>query len=720
MPRDPKYDILFEPIKIGPKLLPNRFFQVAHCNGAGSDKPGFQAHFRAMKAEGGWGAVSTEYCSIGPESDDTRRVSARLWDEGDVKNLSLMCNMIHEHGSLAAVEIWHGGPNTTGLESRVPARGPSQIPSAFEFMRSCKEMDRDDIREVQHLYVDAVRRARDAGFDIMTIYVAHAESLLHEFLLPYFNKRSDSYGGSFENRARMSREVVELVRHAVGDECAIAVRFGIDTLYGTEEMGIKYNEEGWRFIEYMDDIVDLWDINIGEAKEWGEDAAPSRNKPENHEKPYTDQVKQHTRKPVLNVGRLVSPEVFLEVIKSGQADIIGAARPSIADPFLPNKIKEGRFEDVRECIGCNVCISRHGIGAAPLICTQNATAGEEYRRGWHPEIFTAAANSNSDVLIVGAGPAGLECAMVLGKRGIRRIHLVDAGQDVGGSMQWIPKLPGLGEWARVVNYRKIQIHKLKNVEFIPGKKLDLRSVAEYGAEIVIIATGSNWVGDGMNGVSHRTIPGADADMSYVLTPDQIMVQGKEIPGEEVVVYDTDGYFMGVGLAERLAREGKQVTYVSPFESIGPYLRFTLELPRVNRGLRQLGVRVVTEHVVSRIEPSGVTLAEVWDQSTSQLAADAIVLVTQRRSDEALYRELKASPDLLRDNGIMALYRIGDCVVPQMIADAIFSGHRLGREIDSPNPETPLPYIRERRLMNPTEEDYRLRRSTVKRSGVRER
>ena len=138
MPRDPKYDILFEPIQIGPKVLPNRFFQVAHCNGAGSERPGFQSHFRAMKAEGGWGAVCTEYCSIGPESDDIHRVSARLWDDGDVRNLGLMCDMLHEQDALAAVEIWHGGLNACGLESRVPARGASEIGSPFAFMRACK------------------------------------------------------------------------------------------------------------------------------------------------------------------------------------------------------------------------------------------------------------------------------------------------------------------------------------------------------------------------------------------------------------------------------------------------------------------------------------------------------------------------------------------------------------------------------------------------------
>jgi dimethylamine/trimethylamine dehydrogenase len=705
VPRDAKYDVLFEPIKIGPKVMRNRFFQVAHCNGAGSDRPGFQAHFRAMKAEGGWAAVSTEYCSIAPESDDTHRVSARLWDEGDVRNLSLMCDMIHEQGSLAAVEIWHGGPNAAGQESRVPARGPSQIPSAFEFMRSCREMDLDDIRAVQKHYVDAVLRARDAGFDIMTIYCAHTEALPHQFLLPYFNKRTDRYGGSFENRARFAREVITLAREAVGDDCTIAVRFGVDTLYNTGTLGIKYNAEGWQFIEYMDDLVDLWDINVAEATEWGEDAGPSRTHPENHEKPYVDQVKQHTDKPVLNVGRFTNPDTMVEVIRSGQADIIGAARPSIADPFLPNKIQEGRLDEIRECIGCNVCISRWEIGGPPLICTQNATSGEEYRRGWHPERFSRASNAENDVLVVGAGPAGMECAIVLGKRGMRRVHLVEAEAEIGGSMRNIAQLPGLGEWGRVINYRQVQLQKLRNVEVITGQRLDTGAARDYGAEIVVVATGSRWVGDGLNGVSHDTIPGADASLEHCLTPDQVFA-GKVV-GDRVLVYDTDGYFMGVGMAEKLAREGKRVSYVTPFEAIGIYTHFTLENPRLNRTLRACGVQISTEQLLTEVAPGTVTLTDAWEESSRELGCDSVVLVTQRRSEDSLYHALKADQEALNRAAVSAVYRIGDCDVPQIVADAIFSGHRLAREIDSPDPTVPRPYIRERRLLSPSEDDYRL-------------
>src|SRR5437764_1108012 len=231
MARDPKYHILSEPIQIGPKTLKNRFYQVPHCIGAGSEKPGMQAYHRGMKAEGGWGACCTEYCSIHPESDDTSRVSARIWDEGDVRNLAAMCDQLHEFGALAGIELWYGGPHAPCMETRHTPRGPSQVASDFELNIFPRYMDRHDIEVVQQMYVDAAVRAREAGFDIVYVYGAHAY-LPFQFLSPYYNRRTDEYGGSFENRARFWRESLHKVREAVGDDCAIASRFAVDHLMG--------------------------------------------------------------------------------------------------------------------------------------------------------------------------------------------------------------------------------------------------------------------------------------------------------------------------------------------------------------------------------------------------------------------------------------------------------------------------------------------------------
>jgi len=694
MARDPKYDPLFEPIRIGPKTMKNRFYCTPQCTGAGSEKPGFQAAHRGMKAEGGWGAVCTEYCSIHPESDDCHRVSARLWDDWDVRNLARMCDAVHAWGALAGVELWYGGPNAPCMESRCVPRGVSQIASEADPLTTPSEMSREEIREVQGFYVAAAKRARSAGFDIVYVYGAHA-FLPMQFLSPYYNKRTDEYGGSFESRARFWRETLELVREAVGEDCAIAARISIDALgpYGVDL------DEGLGFVRLADHLVDLWDVNVGGYVNWGDDLGTSRFFKEGYQLEWTGTVKQATAKPVVGVGRYTSPDTMVEVLASGRLDLIGASRPSIADPFLPRKIEEGRLDDIRECIGCNVCVSRWEIGGPPLVCSQNATAGEEYRRGWHPERFTRAANADRDVLVVGAGAAGLECARVLGLRGLRRVHLVEAASELGGYAGWVSRLPGLGEWARVVNYRRVQLDKLRNVEIVTGTRLDAAGVREYGAEIVVVATGARWAADGLSGVTHAPIEGADAALPHVLTPEQVMLAGKEAPGERALVYDCEGYFMGVGLAERLAREGKRVTYLTPLGHPGAYLHLTGEAVRLHQLLHDLGIEIVANRLLDRIEPGHVRTESAWVEGDAhELAADAVVLVTQRLSNDSLYRERRADPAALEVEGIEAVYRAGDCAAPRLIADCVFDGHRLAREIDSPDPQVALPFIRERRLV----------------------
>jgi dimethylamine/trimethylamine dehydrogenase len=708
--RDPKYDILFEPIQIGPKTLRNRFYQVPHCIGAGSEKPGFQAYHRAMKIEGGWGAVCTEYCSIHPESDDTSRVSARIWDEGDVRNLGAMCDRVHQFGGLAGIELWYGGPHAPCMESRANPRGPSQIPSDFEINIHPRYADKDDILELEEMYVDAALRARDAGFDIVYVYGAHSYLPL-QFLSPFYNKRTDEYGGSFENRARFWKETLEKVREAVGDDCAIASRFAVDTLYGPSS--IEIGEDGVRFVEYVDDLVDLWDLTVGDIAEWGQNAGPSRFFEENHEKPYTGVIKagDHTNKPVVGVGRITNPDTMVAIINSGQFDIIGAARPSISDPFLPKKIEEGRPEDIRECIGCNQCISRWEIGGPPMVCTQNATAGEEYRRGWHPEKFSKAANAEKGVLIVGAGPAGMECAMVLGKRQMSAVHLVEADKEIGGCVNWISKLGhsdgkenlargtarGLGEWARITNYRQIQLDKLRNVEVHLNSRLSAQDVLEYGAEIVIVATGCHFATDGLNPATHAPIPGADASLDWQLTPDQV-AKGDKPVGQRVLVLENEGYYMGASVAQKLAGEGKDVHLVTQVGDIAGYMEYTLEAPMLHRDLHRLGVNIHTYTMLEKIEPGACHAYNIWNEAHKEVfEVDTVVLATQRVSNHELYHELKSDKAALEREGIEAVYLLGDAAAPRMLVDSIFDGHRLAREIDSPNPAMPLPFIRERRL-----------------------
>ena len=288
----------------------------------------------------------------------------------------------------------------------------------------------------------------------------------------------------------------------------------------------------------------------------------------------------------------------------------------------------------------------------------------------------------------------MECAIVLGKRGMRRVHLVEAEPEIGGIMRWVPRLPGLGEWGRVLNWRTVQLEKLANVEVITGARLDVDDVRGYGAEIVVIATGARWAKDGINYVTHAPVDGADASLPHVLTPEQVMVEGKVPPGERVLVFDCEGYYTGAGIAEKLAGEGFRVEIVTPFERVAPVCDETLEGPLVRQHLHEVGIVQRLGTFLTRIEP-GRAVAHDEFMEPVELEADAVVLVTQRLSNEKLYLELKADEDELRAEGIEGVFRIGDCVAPRFISEAVFDGHRLAREIDSENPAGPLPYKRER-------------------------
>ena len=716
MGREAKYDVLFEPVTVGPKTLKNRFWQVPHCNGAGSDNPGFQAAFRGMKAEGGWSAVFTEICSIDPGGDVMPWVASKLWDDGDIRNLAQMCDVIHAHDALAGVELLHSGGLANNAETRAPSTVVSQIPHDLNHMANGRPMTRSEIAGLRRAHVEGFLRARQAGFDLLTLYAGLGTFPVY-FLYPFYNKRSDEYGGSFENRTRFTREVLEEIRSVI-DDCAIGMRFSIDTLdepYGYGDLGVRAGDEGRAFIEMFDPYVDYWDINIGTLN-WGEDAGSSRFFPSNHERDYVRIAKEVATKPVVNVGRFTDPDVMVNVIRSGQCDLIGAARPSIADPFLPKKIEEGRIDDIRECIGCNVCVSRWEMGGPPIWCTQNATSGEEYRRGWHPEKFSTAANADKAVLIVGAGPAGMEAAITLGKRGFDAVHLVDAAPAMGGHLRWMTGLPGLSTWRRVTEYRERQIAKLPNVEFIPNLTLSTADICDYGADIVITATGSHWSGDGINPVLHSPIAGAGATRAEVATPEQLIVENKQL-GPRVAVVDGDGYHMGSSIAEYLAAKGHEVSYITHFDNLGPYLRNTLEEQRMYQRLVELGVRIYSQQLVLAFEPGHVELTHLWSGQGTALECDALALVTHRYSDCAIYDELLEDPQRRETAGISQLHLIGDAHTPGMIAQAVFSGHRLAREIDSPNPDKPLPFIRERRLTEATEKDYQFGAPTLQQGSV---
>ena len=668
MARDPRYDILFEPIRIGPVTAPNRFYQVPHCSGMGFALPQTLNAMRGIKAEGGWGVVCTEYCSIDPSSDDFGHHYCTLWDDDDISVQATMVEAVHRHGSLAGVELWHGGYATNnGLTRAIPA-APMSMPVWHGFTQT-RAMDKADIREFRRLHKLSALRAREAGFDLVYVYAAHGY-LPAQFLSPVQNQRGDEYGGSFENRARLIRELLEETGEAVGDRCGVVLRFAVDNL--DTDMGITCDGEGRDLVEYVAELPDLWDVNIAN---FPADARTARFAEEGAQEDYIAFVKQVTTKPVVAVGRYTSPDRMVSIINKGLMDLIGAARPSIADPFLPAKIRDGRLDDIRECIGCNICILSNGLGV-PLRCTQNPTMGEEWRRGWHPEIMTRA-SSDEKVLVVGAGPAGLEAALAAGRRGYQ-VALAEATTELGGRVTREATLKGLSTWSRVRDWRVGQIAKLANVEIYRSSRLNADQVLEFGFGHVCIATGSTWRRDGTGRSNFTPFEGHELD--GVLTPDDVM---EETPIDgPVLVYDDDHFYMGGVIAETLVERGFDVVVATSAGMVSPLCTHTLDQGRIEARLIEIGVVTWTSRLLRGFDGSEAVLAHASGSADVTIPCRNIVVVTSREPVEELWRSVMARQAEHADAGLKSVRRIGDCEAPQTIAAAVHAGHLYARTLDS--------------------------------------
>ena len=432
-----RYKILFESVEIGPKVAKNRFYQVPHAMGSGNDMPNTRAAQRGIKAEGGWGVVNTGYCSIHPSSDDRPLPFARLWSEKDIASHVPMVEAVHEHDALAGIEFFHGGAYTANRHTRMPPISPSGIQQKVSelmdmHLTAPKVMDKKDIKDLIQWHVIATERAIQAGFDIIYCY-AGMGFLPYHFLHPTFNNRNDEYGGSLENRSRLMRELISEMKEVAGDRAAIAVRMSTDELLTFKSESSE--SEAHEFFEINGEFPDLWDIKMSS---WFKECPSGRFAESGHMEPYNSFVKKLTSKPVVGVGWFTSPDIMAKQINDGILDFVGAARASIADPFLPNKLKEGREDDIRECIGCNICASCYNQGI-PVRCTQNPSMGEEWRRGWHPEKIKPKSSDNS-VLVIGGGPAGLEATLSLARRGYS-VAIADSNKELGGRINMESKLP---------------------------------------------------------------------------------------------------------------------------------------------------------------------------------------------------------------------------------------------------------------------------------------
>jgi dimethylamine/trimethylamine dehydrogenase len=528
-------------------------------------------------------------------------------------------------------------------------------------------MDKNDIKNVRQWHRDAAKRALEAGFDIVYVYATHGY-LLSEFLNPETNIRNDEYGGSLENRVRFIKELIEDTREVVDGKAAVATRFSV---------GLN-DPESYDAFALLAELPDLWDLTV---PDYSVEMGNSRFIKEAALKDSVLKAKQLTSKPVVSVGRLTSPDTMVQLLKDNVQDFIGAARPSIADPFLPNKISTGNLEDIRECIGCNVCYAHDSLGV-PIRCTQNPTMGEEWRNGWHPEKILTTKNKKR-VLVVGSGPAGLEASRVLGKMG-HKVALAEKSRELGGRIITEAKLPGLSEWIRVRDWRITQINKCENIEVFPESIMTADSVLELGYENVVIATGARWAKDSIG--RHSDSSFKKADMKMIVSGDEVLenpIKSKS----KFVIYDDDHYYFGSVLALELKRQGHEVTLVSPAGRVCSWGEFTDEQTRSNTEIIKAGIKVINNYKIEVVMNGIAELSCIFSGETKEVSCDFVVPITRKIPVTDLYDHLYSRTQDWKINGIRKVIRIGDAEAPSIIAAAVHSGYRSAIEVDDPSSQS---------------------------------
>ena len=667
-----RYKILFESVEIGPKVAKNRFYQVPHAMGCGNDMPNTRAAQRGIKAEGGWGVVNTGYCSIHPSSDDRPLPFARLWSEKDIASHVPMIEAVHEHDALAGIEFFHGGAYTANRHSRMPPISPSGIQQKVSelmdmHLTAPKVMDKKDIKDLIQWHVIATERAIQAGFDIIYCY-AGMGFLPYHFLHPTFNNRSDEYGGSLENRSRLMRELISEMKEVAGDRAAIAVRMSTDELLTFKSESSE--SEAHEFFEINGEFPDLWDIKMSS---WFKECPSGRFAESGHMEPYNSFVKKLTSKPVVGVGWFTSPDIMAKQINDGILDFVGAARASIADPFLPNKLKEGREDDIRECIGCNICASCYNQGI-PVRCTQNPSMGEEWRRGWHPEKIKPKSSDNS-VLVIGGGPAGLEATLSLARRGYS-VAIADSNKELGGRINMESKLPGMTSYKRVVDYRVNQINQLSNVDVFLDNTLSPDDVLELGFDHVVTATGSAWQPSIMD---EKSAPVLIDKTDTIFTPENVL-NGCELKSP-VIIFDFDYYYMGGLMAEYIKDLGHEVTIITPFDKVSPWSFNSNEIDEIQLRLQEKDIRVITQCRIKKVKDSSVKLIHKVSREETDIDRGSLVLVGYRKQNDSLFSDLNSREEDLKTSGIKSLQNIGDSNAPGAVVHAVFAGHLYANTFD---------------------------------------
>ncbi len=644
---------LFEPAEIGTLRLKNRIVMptvsTSFATITGEATPTHVDWYTA-RTKGGAGLIFVDMAHVAVAIDPMRQLTRhlRLDDDSFEPALAEVAEAMHEAGGKAGIQLTPGvssqarlGLWTIGQAHivDVPPVGPSTVPHP-ETKRKPRELTTAEVEKIVELFGYAAARAKEVGFDIIEIN-SHSGFLLGQFLSPYFNRRTDKYGGSPERRFTFLAEILESIRKQVGSRFPVVVKYSIDEFID----GGRDMKEGQAIARRLEKAgVDAITVSAG-IHGARLPSMPSMYHAEGTFIFLAEAVKEVVSLPVILPGRLSDPHLAEKVLEEGKADFIAWGRPLVADPDMPRKVAEGRLEDIRRCISCNECVRIQWAHKSPLRCTVNPVAGREGRYG-----VIRRADAKKKVIIIGAGPAGMEAARVAALRG-HDVTLYERTAELGGCQLKIAATPPHKDVLKyIVDYYTAAFKKLDNVKLVLGKEVTAREIIQAGADVVIVATGAVALVPDM--------PGVNGD--NVVTAHQLL-SGKRTAGETVVV--AGGGSVGCEVADWLASQGKKVTVVEMLDAVATDVHAMVRIGLLGDLSRQ-GVTIMTGTKVDAITGEGV---QAIDNNGHKhvLKADTVVLALGAKAEDGLAGKLSGK--------VRELYTIGDARQPRRIRNAISEG-----------------------------------------------
>ena len=717
-----QYQYLFTPFRIGRTTIANRIVFAAHLTNLAEDNlpgPRLIAYYKE-RAKGGCGLIITEEQSVHP-SDWAYQKLIHGFDPQVIPSYLRMTRAVHEHGTRMFAQINHNGMQASSIYSRRPVLGPSSLPDPIH-REMCKELEPEEIAEIVHGFALVARYVRDGGFDGAELQASHS-SLIRQFFSPYYNRRTDAYGGSLENRMRFVLEVIKAIRVEIGRDFTLGIRLCGDELIPT---GLTLDDvrEIARRLEATGEL-DFINTSIGEFHNLYM-VEGSMHTPPGYQLFVSAGIREVVKLPVFCTGRIKDPVQAERILREGLADMVDVVRGQICDPAFTRKAREGRTELIRLCISCNqYCIGRMGLNLSlgciqtpatgnellfPTINTINDSETQSRRPGrsfaalrmtkGQDRMTMSSGSQRPTVLVVGGGVAGMQAAKVAAERGFR-VKLYERQRELGGQINLLVRVPNrveFGDISRNLQHEILRFAQNDNelghddkrarrddkkagrddseagIEVHLGVEVTAEMVEREQPDAVIIGTGSLPL--------LPPIPGSE--LPHVATVWQV-IQGEKTakPGECVMVYDQLGFHQATGTAELLAEKGCKVEFVTPQFYVGGDLSVTLDIELWYRRAIAKGMQLTADHFLGGLGPNSATIINNYTGQPRQLENVALaVLVTPQAANDGLYHQLQGK--------VKQLYRIGDCLAPRRVENAILDGERAARALSIPLTKVRVP------------------------------